>query len=284
VAFTQGLIFALIAAAVSAMVGIFGFRSLGVLAYLLVLPIPYILAGIVASRRTGKTRTGVFASFWITIGYLLGLLLVSFRAPGRLLFVLLIALAVGVGLGALGGLLGSALRQQRGSMSKKTIGTLYLISLVLEVFPAIPLVAAFTQGYIDPPTLEAIIVLAIIMGLFGIPGIIAWIGTLVNLAKEQAWGWFILVFLFGGIAVLIYVLAGPQPRGVGQALQAEPVAPAPPLNAPFGGPPYPLPAQAYPPAQPISALDILQQRYARGEIDTATFDEMLARLEGRHRQ
>jgi putative membrane protein len=32
-------------------------------------------------------------------------------------------------------------------------------------------------------------------------------------------------------------------------------------------------------AQP-SALEILQQRYARGEIDTKTYDEMLARLNG----
>jgi putative membrane protein len=29
-----------------------------------------------------------------------------------------------------------------------------------------------------------------------------------------------------------------------------------------------------------SALDILRQRYARGEIDTPTFEEMRARLEG----
>lgn len=190
---------------------------------------------------------------------------------------LLVALVAGAALGALGGLLSAALKQQRGGMSKKTIGTLYLISLVLEVFPAIPLVAALTQGYIDTPTIQAIIVLSIIMALCGIPGIIAWIGTLVNLAKAQAWVWFILAFLFGGIAVLIYVFAGPQPQGAGQASLAQQWAPAPPLNAPPGGP-------AYPPAQPISALDILQQRYARGEIDTATFDQKRARLEARQEQ
>lgn len=275
VAFIQGLIFGLAAAGIFTILDIF-FYHLLLFAYIVILPISYVLAGIFASRRTGQIRTGVFTSFWISLWYLLSSLFVPLHAKG----IFFIALPVGVGLGALGGLLGSALRQQRGGLSKKTIGALYLISLVFEVLPAIPLVAALTQGYIDTPTIEAIIILSIIMALYGIPGIIAWIGTLVNLSRAQEWVWFILVFLFGGIAVLIYLLAGPQPRGVGPALQAQQVVPAPPPNTPFGGPAYyPPPAQAYPPAQPLSALDLLQQRYARGEIDTATYDQIRARLE-----
>jgi putative membrane protein len=43
-------------------------------------------------------------------------------------------------------------------------------------------------------------------------------------------------------------------------------------------PPYYTPGM--PPAQPsASAMEILRQRYARGEIDTATFDSMRERLE-----
>jgi putative membrane protein len=41
-------------------------------------------------------------------------------------------------------------------------------------------------------------------------------------------------------------------------------------------PPYYTPGM--PPAQP-SAMEILRRRYARGEIDTATFDSMRERLE-----
>jgi putative membrane protein len=36
------------------------------------------------------------------------------------------------------------------------------------------------------------------------------------------------------------------------------------------------------PAQGPSALEILKRRYARGEIDTATFENMQERLEGSH--
>lgn len=42
--------------------------------------------------------------------------------------------------------------------------------------------------------------------------------------------------------------------------------------------------QGYPPAQQPSALHILQQRYARGEIDATTFDQMRERLEASERR
>src|SRR5690348_12144522 len=52
---------------------------------------------------------------------------------------------------------------------------------------------------------------------------------------------------------------------------------------PFAGRPYADPSATQ--TQP-SALEILSQRYARGEIDDATFDAMRERLENanRHRQ
>lgn len=56
-------------------------------------------------------------------------------------------------------------------------------------------------------------------------------------------------------------------------------------NSPWGpyapGRPFPPPgpSQGYQPPQSLSALHILQQRYACGEIDGATFDQMRERLE-----
>jgi putative membrane protein len=38
-----------------------------------------------------------------------------------------------------------------------------------------------------------------------------------------------------------------------------------------------------PPMQPVSAQEILRQRFARGEIDAATFDQMRERLEASER-
>jgi uncharacterized membrane protein len=61
----------------------------------------------------------------------------------------------------------------------------------------------------------------------------------------------------------------------------------PPFYTPGMGPgvPHPgTPQPGVPPVQPtqptqLSAMEILRQRYARGEIDAATFDQMRERLE-----
>ena len=50
------------------------------------------------------------------------------------------------------------------------------------------------------------------------------------------------------------------------------------LNAPG------MPPVAYHPVNSPSALEILSQRYARGEIDTNTFEQMRERLQATQRQ
>ncbi|HEU5377202.1 MAG TPA: SHOCT domain-containing protein [Ktedonobacteraceae bacterium] len=64
----------------------------------------------------------------------------------------------------------------------------------------------------------------------------------------------------------IYLFAGPQPFPPRQRL---------PSSAPSSLPALLLVDQ---PVVPLSALDILRQRSARGELDEATFDRMRALL------
>lgn len=121
------------------------------------------------------------------------------------------------------------------------------------------------------------VIAIVFMVIAGIFSMISWIGTLVNLSRAQLWTWFFLTFFFGGIMILVYLVAGPHPRLTGPYVPAQQGAVAVPTNAATG-----IPAQAYqpqsPPQQP-STLDILQQRYARGEIDMRTFQQMRELLE-----
>jgi len=76
------------------------------------------------------------------------------------------------------------------------------------------------------------------------------------------WGW--LMMSFGTVLwiALLVVLAWALIRW----LNSKTSTPVPPVTStPPGGP---------------SALEILRQRYARGEIDAATFEQMRERLEG----
>jgi putative membrane protein len=82
--------------------------------------------------------------------------------------------------------------------------------------------------------------------------------------------WLLLLALL--IGTLIRLL-------IGRKRTWGPYPPAGPFNPPPPGPPR----WKYQPQQQLSALEILQQRYARGEIDAATFDQMRERLEASSR-
>jgi len=92
----------------------------------------YLLAGLFASWRTGKISTGVFASFWVNLGYLLGALVVfvlprsailrRYYVPSTMytsfflifgVISLLLSVGSGAGFGALGGWIGKSLSKQK---------------------------------------------------------------------------------------------------------------------------------------------------------------------------
>jgi hypothetical protein len=97
----------------------------------------YFLGGILASWRTGKVSTGVFASFWVNLWYLLSSIVVYFilrtpiTRPWRMMppvvnprqyttffllsgsISLLFSMGLGAGLGSLGGLIGKSLSKRK---------------------------------------------------------------------------------------------------------------------------------------------------------------------------
>ena len=135
-------------------------------------------------------------------------------------------------------------------MRKSTISILYILCVIMALVGAGLIVAGVvgstftttsngysTTGHITSfGNLPLFITGVIIASLAGIPYLIAWIGALINLARLQQWAWFVLVLIFHGIALLIYLIAGPTtPAGVPRYSQYAPrsdLPPQPPQNYP----------------------------------------------------
>lgn len=204
-------------------------------------------------------------------------------------------------------------------VSKTVIGRFYALALLFEIILAIIFFAGFTsttqqgqqtiqqdqqqiqQDQSNAPGLvsadqqqlaqdqqqlaqgqqSTIIIMLLLMVIAGIPGMIAWIGALINLSRGEQWAWFILMFFFGGITLLIYLIGGPAVPAAGQTPVRQPWVSGLQGNAPLAvAPQMASPLVPQPPPQ-LSALDIVQQRFARGEIDAETYRQMLATLAGK---
>jgi hypothetical protein len=119
-------------------------------------------------------------------------------------------------------------------MSKQTVTRLFVGSLIAIVagivFAAVGVRFAFASGAfvisgadvttVEPIRFTAAAIVTITIGTLGIVGgaigqFVAWIGAVINTSRLEDKTWFILLLVlgllsFGFIAMLVYVLAGPD--------------------------------------------------------------------------
>ena len=101
-------------------------------------------------------------------------------------------------------------------MSKRTIRLLAVLSVLLALAGAGLIVAGIVGSPWTPAThatsfasLPLFVIGVVIAALALVLHQIAWAGALINLARLQHWGWFGFVLAFHGLAVLVYLIAGP---------------------------------------------------------------------------
>jgi len=102
----------------------------------------------------------------------------------------------------------------------------------------------------NPALFTTGIVLYIVAGIIDL---IAWIGALVKMAQLGRWGWFICLLLFSGIAMLIYIFAGPETPAASQVTAAtypQQGYPQPDYQAGYPPPSYPQQGGYPPPGYP----------------------------------
>jgi len=106
-------------------------------------------------------------------------------------------------------------------MERKTSRNLYLIGLVAEIVGIIlftigttaALATTNSDGTVSAAggtsfsILGLIAILLLVVG--GILAFVAWIGALIKTARLGQWLWFILLIVFSGITMLVYIFAGP---------------------------------------------------------------------------
>jgi hypothetical protein len=114
-------------------------------------------------------------------------------------------------------------------MERKTSRNLYLIAILLEIVGIIlftigttaAIATANSDGTVSAAGGTSFSILGLIAILLLIVGsvfaLIAWIGALIKTARLGQWLWFILLIVFSGITMLVYIFAGPtQPANSGQ--------------------------------------------------------------------
>ena len=112
-------------------------------------------------------------------------------------------------------------------MERKTSRNLYLVGIVLFIVATVLLIVASgaavatanPDGTISTGAGTGLGILALVSTLLfivgGILATIAWIGALIKTARLGQWLWFVLLLIFSGITMLVYIFAGPtEPKMV----------------------------------------------------------------------
>ena len=108
-------------------------------------------------------------------------------------------------------------------MRKKTIAIFYIIGLVIVIVGSVlygigiaGAVSAAGNATTSAAAANAVAGSASSLALAGIVltigfiiSAVAWIGSLIAVARQGRWGWFVCIFLFSYIAELVYLIAGP---------------------------------------------------------------------------
>jgi hypothetical protein len=112
-------------------------------------------------------------------------------------------------------------------MERKTSRNLYLASLVIAIVGFVLLIVAggFASSLSNTSSTSAgagvgimAIVSALLFIVAGILATIAWVGALIKTARLGQWVWFVLLLLFSGIMMLVYIFAGPtEPKTAAMA-------------------------------------------------------------------
>jgi hypothetical protein len=107
------------------------------------------------------------------------------------------------------------------------------VGVVLVLFSLANGVTTTTNAYggtTTTPNNTALFVVGIVIICLGSLAVtVAWIGALIRTAQLSEWTWFVLLLVFQGITLLVYVIAGPD-----QLRQTAPIhhnAPPPPTGS-----------------------------------------------------
>ncbi|GCE10420.1 hypothetical protein [Tengunoibacter tsumagoiensis] len=105
-------------------------------------------------------------------------------------------------------------------MSRSLSRNLYLIGLVIIIIGVVLIGVGAAQGTttttlnsggtVTTPNNAGLFLAGLALTIIGsIPIAVAWIGALVKTAQLGQWIWFILLIVFSGVTMLVYIFAGP---------------------------------------------------------------------------